>query len=330
MESEYKPPFTMTDNIINLVIEIGELVGVISETEGLSSNPRLRRVNRIKTIYSSLAIEQNTLTIEQVSDVIEGKRILAPPQDIKEVKNAFEIYEKLELLNPYSLEDLLKAHKVMMGDLIKEAGVFRAKGVGVYAGAELIHAGTPPQYVPGLMKELFDWLKFSEMHPLIKACIFHYEFEFIHPFSDGNGRTGRLWHTLILSKWKPYFAWIPVETLIYKNQEDYYKSINNSNSKGESTDFVYFMLNLMKEALKEIKMTKKVTDKTTDKMTDKEKERWKKIKKYLEEHKEIKNIDVQKMLSISDSTAKRFLKKMVDYDLLEFIGKNKDRKYKLK
>lgn len=330
MEIGYKPPFTMTDQITNLIIEIGELVGAISVAQGLSSNPKLRRINRIKTIYSSLAIEQNTLTIEQVSDVIEGRRVLASPQDIKEVKNAFEIYEKMGGLNPYSLEDLLKAHKVMMSDLIKEAGVFRSKGVGVYAGTTLIHAGTPPQYVPDLMKDLFDWLKFSEIHPLIKACIFHYEFEFIHPFSDGNGRTGRLWHTLILSKWKPFFAWIPIETLIYEHQEKYYKAINASNNKGESTDFIYFMLNLMKEALTDIKINKIVTDKMTDKMTDKEKERWKKIKEYLQEHEEIKNIDVQKILSISDSTVKRFLKKMVDYDLLESIGKNKDRKYKLK
>lgn len=186
MDTGYRPPFTMNDKITNLVIEIGELTGKIAISDGLSSNPTLRRINRIKTIYSSLAIEQNTLTLEQVSDVINGKRILASPQDIKEVKNAYEIYEKLDLLNPYSVEDLLKAHKVMMGELIKEAGVFRSKGVGVYSGTTLIHAGTPPQYVPDLIKQLFEWLQYSEMHPLIKACIFHYEFEFIHPFTDGN------------------------------------------------------------------------------------------------------------------------------------------------
>lgn len=330
MSIEYKPPFTMTDYITNLVIEIGELVGGISETECMSSNPKLRRINRIKTIYSSLAIEQNTLTIEQVSDIIDGKRILAPPQDIREVKNAFEIYEKLQFLNPYSLEDLLKAHRVMMSDLIKESGIFRSKGVGVYAGTELIHAGTPPQYVPDLMKELFGWLESSTIHPLIKACIFHYEFEFIHPFSDGNGRMGRLWHTLILSKWKSFFAWIPIETLIYKNQEDYYRAINISNNKGESTDFVCFMLELMKESLEEIKKTEIVTDKMTDKMTDKEYKRWKMIRAYLEQNKEIKNLEVQKILSVSDSTAKRFLKKMVEYNLLEFSGKNKERKYKMR
>lgn len=306
------------------------MVGAISETEGMTSNPKLRRINRIKTIYSSLAIEQNTLTIEQVSDVIEGKRILAPPQDIKEVKNAFEIYEKMELLNPYSLEDLLKAHKVMMGDLIKEAGIFRSKGVGVYAGTELIHAGTPPQYVPDLMKELFTWLEFSEVHPLIKACVFHYEFEFIHPFSDGNGRTGRLWHTLILAKWKPFFAWIPIETLIYENQEEYYKAINLSNNKGESTDFICFMLKLVKEALEEIKQAKKVAGKVTDKMTDKEYQRWKLVKAYIEENGELKNKDVQEVLAVSETTAKRFLKRMVEYQLLVSRGQNKERKYDLK
>lgn len=302
------------------------MVGAISETEGMTSNPKLRRINRIKTICSSLAIEQNTLTIEQVSDVIEGKRILAPPQDIKEVKNAFEIYEKMELLNPYSLEDLLKAHKVMMGDLIKEAGIFRSKGVGVYAGTELIHAGTPPQYVPDLMKELFTWLEFSEVHPLIKACVFHYEFEFIHPFSDGNGRTGRLWHTLILAKWKPFFAWIPIETLIYENQEEYYKAINLSNNKGESTDFICFMLKLVKEALEEIKQAKKVAGK----VTDKEYQRWKLVKAYIEENGELKNKDVQEVLAVSETTAKRFLKRMVEYQLLVSRGQNKERKYDLK
>ncbi|MBO5523680.1 MAG: Fic family protein [Roseburia sp.] len=252
MGDGYKPPFTMTENITNLVIEIGEFVGRITAHDELSINPRLRRENRIKTIYSSLAIEQNTMSLEQVSDVLDGKRVLAPPQDIREVKNAYEAYEELQKMNPYSIKDLLKAHKFMMNGLVSETGTFRSKGVGVYAGEQLIHAGTPPQYVPELMKELFDWLKTSKLHPLVKSCIFHYEFEFIHPFADGNGRTGRLWHSLILQKWKPFFAWLPVETLIYENQMEYYRVLNQSNTDGESTVFVEFMLQMIRDSLYEI------------------------------------------------------------------------------
>lgn len=252
MVTDYKPPFAMTDEITNLVIEIGELTGTIAEKEKLSANLLLRRENRIKTIYSSLAIEQNTLSLEQVSDVIGGKRVLAPPQDIREAKNAYEAYETLTKLNPFLIEDLLLAHKLMMADLIKEAGCFRSKGVGVFAGDALIHAGTPAQYIPQLIRELFDWLKESPLHPLIKSCIFHYEFEFIHPFADGNGRTGRLWHTLILSRWKTFFMWLPIETLIHERQNEYYDALNTSNNNGESTAFVEFMLHIIYDVLREL------------------------------------------------------------------------------
>lgn len=257
MGNEYKPPFTMTEEITNLVIEIAELTGKLSLSERLSKNPKLRRENRIHSIHSSLAIEQNSLDFDQVSDIIDGKRVLGPPQDIKEVKNAFEAYEMLTKLNPYSIKDLLKAHKIMMSDLMRESGIFRNKGVGVYAGTELIHAGTPPQYVPELMEGLFLWLKKSKLHPLIKSCIFHYEFEFIHPFADGNGRTDRLWHTLILSKWKEFFIWIPIETMIQEKQEEYYKMLNAANTDGESTVFVEFMLEILHELLEDLEKNEK-------------------------------------------------------------------------
>lgn len=252
MENNYTPPFTMTEDITNLVIEIGELVGQISVYDHLSSNPKLRRENRIKTIHSSLAIENNTLTLGQVTDVIDGKRVLAPPQDIREVKNAYEAYEELQKMDPYSIEDLLKAHYFMMNGLVKEAGTFRSKNVGVYSGSVLIHAGSPANYVPELIGELFSWLKTSKMHPLVKGCIFHYEFEFIHPFADGNGRTGRLWHSLILQKWKKFFAWLPIETMIYENQEKYYDALGKANEEGESTVFVDFMLKMIRDTLAEI------------------------------------------------------------------------------
>lgn len=252
MGNNYKPPFSMTEEITNLIIEIGELVGIVSYNDTLTMNPILRRENRIKTIQSSLAIEQNTLTLEQVSDVIEGKRVLAPPQDIHEVKNAYEAYEQVSHFDPYSINDLLDAHKIMMSGLVKDAGSFRSQGVGVYAGNQLIHAGTPPKYIHELMYSLFDWLQKSALHPLVKSCIFHYEFEFIHPFSDGNGRTGRLWHSLLLQKWKPFFAWLPIETLIKDRQQDYYTALNDSNSSGESTIFVTFMLHIIKDSLHEL------------------------------------------------------------------------------
>lgn len=255
MTEQYTPPFTMTDEIVNMVIEIGEMVGQLSAYNPLSSNLKLRRENRIKTIHSSLAIENNTLTIDQVTDIINGKRVLAPPQDIHEAKNAYAAYEEMQKLNPYSLSDLLKAHRFMTEGLIKEAGRFRSQNAGVYVGDTLIHAGSPANYVPELMQDLFVWLRQSALHPLIKSCIFHYEFEFIHPFQDGNGRTGRLWHSLILQSWKPFFAWIPIETIIYEHQKAYYDAINSANNAGESTVFVTFMLRIIHSTLHEFIQT---------------------------------------------------------------------------
>ncbi len=230
MTDTYTPPFTMTEEITNLVIEIGELVGVVVTYDTLQPNPKLRRESRIKSIHSSLAIEQNTLTLEQVTDVINGKTVLGPPQDIREVKNAYEAYERISELDPYSVKNLLLAHKIMMEGLVREAGRFRSGNVGVYAGKQLIHAGSPANYVPDLMKQLFDWMKKSKLHPLIKSCIFHYEFEYIHPFADGNGRTGRLWQSLILQRWKDFFAWMPIETLIYAKRAQCFQYCRGINS----------------------------------------------------------------------------------------------------
>lgn len=264
MSEHYEPPFIMTGEITNLIVEIGELVGSIATYEAMNPNPILRRESRIKTIHSSLAIEQNTLSLEQVTDIINGKRILGPPQDIHEVKNAYEAYERISTLDPYNVKNLLTAHKIMMNGLVKEAGVFRSGNVGVYAGTELIHAGTPAKYVPDLMQQLFTWLKESKYHPLVKSCIFHYEFEFIHPFQDGNGRMGRLWQSLILQKWKDIFTWLPVETLVYENQEEYYKVLQSADNKGDSTEFVEFMLGMIRDALSEISTTQNENDVVTN------------------------------------------------------------------
>ncbi len=251
--SKYAPPFQMTDEIINLVAEISELVGIVSVDEHFTPNPQLRRQNRILSIYSSLAIEQNTLSLSQVTAVIEGKRVLGPPKDIQEVRNAFEAYEKLSLLNPESIEDLLLAHRLMMKDLIQDAGCFRSGNVGVFQNGQLIHAGTPAAYVPEVIGQLFDWLRTTSLHPLIKAAIFHCEFEYIHPFSDGNGRTGRLWHSLILQQWRPILSWLPVENMVHEHQEAYYQALNIAQHHGQTEHFVAFMLGLLRDLLLEIR-----------------------------------------------------------------------------
>ena len=224
-----KPPFEITNTMIHQVAEIAELVGKLTSTNQLSTNPTLRRINRIRTIHGSLAIEQNTLSLEQVTAVLNGKQVLASPKDIAEVKNAYEIYERLDELDPYSADDLLMAHGIMTQGLVKESGVFRSRPVGVVdQEGRVLHIGTLPNYVPDLVMELLDWVKGSDIHMLIRSCVFHYELELIHPFADGNGRIGRLWHTLLLSKWNPAFAWLPVESMVYM-----YKSESSDELKFE-------------------------------------------------------------------------------------------------
>ena len=297
-----QPPFEINERIMADVIEIAELVGRVSITDKISMNPTLRRTNRIQTIYSSLAIEQNTLDLEQVTAVLSGKRVIAPPKDIAEVKNAYEIYDNMDKLNPYSIDDLLKAHSVMERGLLNEAGEFRSRPVGVAdSEGNILHFGTLPQYVPKLIQELLEWTEKSEIHLLIKSCVFHYEFELIHPFADGNGRMGRLWHTLLLSKWNPIFAWLPIESIIHDNQSEYYNAINVSNNNGNSTVFIEFMLSVIKQALQE-----SINDKPKN-ISSKSDLRWNKINDYLETHEYILNSDVQKLLGVSSATATRIL-----------------------
>lgn len=297
-----QPPFEINERIMADVIEIAELVGRVSVTDKISMNPTLRRTNRIQTIYSSLAIEQNTLDIEQVTAILSGKRVIASPKDIAEVQNAYEIYDNMDKLNPYSIDDLLKAHSVMERGLLNEAGEFRSRPVGVAdSEGNTLHFGTLPQYVPKLVQELLEWTEKSEIHLLIKSCVFHYEFELIHPFADGNGRMGRLWHTLLLSKWNPIFAWLPIESIIHDNQSEYYNAINVSNNNGNSTVFIEFMLSVIKQALQE-----SINDKPKN-ISSKSDLRWNKINDYLETHEYILNSDVQKLLGVSSATATRIL-----------------------
>lgn len=302
----YQPPFTVTPEILSLAVEIGELVGKINSSSTLSSSPVLRRTNRIRSVYSSLAIEQNTLSISQVTDVLNGKRVIAPPKDIAEVKNAYEIYEHLEELDPFDAEDLLKAHGIMVRGLVNEAGEYRSGNVGVVdSKGNILHFGTLPQYIPEMVEKLLKWVKTSDLPMLIKSCVFHYEFEVIHPFSDGNGRVGRLWHTLLLSKWQPVFAWLPVESIIHDRQTQYYKAINASNDNADATAFVVFMLNAIKTAIIEaVNVSESVIQAKED--------RWRTTKKWLDKHKRLRNSDLQKLLGISTATASRLLREWTD------------------
>lgn len=253
MEEKYIPPYEITDEMLELVSKIMENLGKLNTVDEFKKLPRLRRVSRIKSIHSSLAIENNTLSIEQVTDVIDGKRVLGPEEDIKAVRNANEAYKQLENINPYSIEDMLHVHKIMMHELVFEAGKIRTGSVGVYnEKGEVVHLAPPADFVPTQLSELFDWLKTSSVNMLIKSSVFHYEFEFIHPFRDGNGRMGRLWQTALLKSWKPIFAWIPIESIIKDNQEEYYKAITYSTSEGKSNIFILFMLNCLDKAIEEL------------------------------------------------------------------------------
>ena len=300
-----KPPFEITNAMIDHVAEIAELVGRLTSTNQLSANPTLRRTNRIRTIHGSLAIEQNTLTLEQVTAVLNGKQVLAPPKDIAEVKNAYEIYERLDELDPYSVDDLMTAHGIMTRGLVDESGMVRTRPVGVVdQEGHVLHFGTLPQYVPDLVMELLGWVKNSDVHMLIRSCVFHYEFELIHPFADGNGRVGRLWHTLLLSKWNPAFAWLPVESIIHDRQQEYYAAINASNDAGESTVFIEFMLSAIKASLIDAIST---SDKMSDGPMDKAAMRWRQIEKFLQTHEFIMNADVRALCGVSAATANRIL-----------------------
>ena len=264
----YQPPFEITSKIIELISKISEKIGEINSLQNSSHQIKLRKENRIKTIHSSLAIENNSLSLEQITAIIDGKRVLGNPNEIKEVKNSIQAYDLLLSLNPYNEKDLLKAHELMMQDLVDRNGKYRTDGVGIFDGEKVVHLAPPANRVPELMFDLFEWLKTSDVHPLIKSCVFHYEFEFIHPFQDGNGRMGRLWQTVILKDWKEVFAWLPVETLIKENQKEYYNALGVSDSAADSTKFIEFMLTLILNTIEEIIATEnKVTQKVTQKVT---------------------------------------------------------------
>ena len=250
---EYKPPYEVTEEMLGLVLEIAEAMGRISNLDDLDKFPRLRRAGRIRSIQSSLAIENNTLTYEQVGAILDGKKVLGPPNEILEAENAIAAYKEIENVNPSELKDLLKIHGVMMKNLLSDAGRLRCRNVGIFnEEGGVVHMAPPYERVHALMTDLFDWLKTSKVHALIKSSIFHYEFEFIHPFPDGNGRMGRIWQTVILSEWKPVFLWIPVEGIIKDRQQAYYEAIAESTKSGTCNPFILFMLRAILQAIMDI------------------------------------------------------------------------------
>ena len=249
----YKPPFDITNSMINKIIAITEKVSTILSFNSLKRMPILRKNNKIKSIHSSLTIEANSLSIKEVEDVIDGKKVLGPEKEIIEVKNAYEAYSMVEEFDGYNENDLLKAHKILTNSLLENSGKYRNHGEGVYDGERLIFMAPPQDIVPTLMNDLFSWLKSDkETHILIKSCVFHYEFVFIHPFSDGNGRVARLWQNVLLTKWKPFFEYVPLESQIEKYQNEYYKTISKCHKNGNSNLFIEFILKMLDETLDDV------------------------------------------------------------------------------
>ena len=252
--SDYRPPFEITNEMLSYVASISEKIGRITATANLESKPHLRKNNRIKSIHSSLKIEANSLTLGQVRDVINGKQVLGEQKEIQEVKNAYAAYEKLSEIDPYSITDLKTFHGIMTRYVVDESGAFRCGEEGIFNGDQCIFMAPPARFVPQLMDKLFEWMQEAKntVHPLILSSVFHYEFVFIHPFADGNGRMARLWHTALLAKWKPVFEYIPIESQIEKFQEEYYSAIAKCHVDGEATVFIEFMLAQIDHILEEI------------------------------------------------------------------------------
>jgi len=332
-EPTYIPPFTVSAEAINLVAEISaqmERYAIrLEQEDGL----RLRKANRIKTIHSSLAIEGNTLSEDEVRDILDGKTIVAPIRQIQEVKNAIQTYELYPTLDAFKEKDLLKAHGVMMQALVDDAGRYRRGGVGVFGEKGLVHLAPPADRVPMLMGDLFNWLKNAKDHLLIRSCVFHYEFEFIHPFIDGNGRTGRMWQSLILGKLHPLFEHLPVENMMYANQQAYYDAITASTNAGQSGPFIDFMLGEIYQTLKAHQgepLPNKVQDKVPKKVPNKLKIMYPDLSDSIwAVFMEIKanphatSEEIGASLSISSRMVRKYIAKLREHNIIERIGGNK-------
>lgn len=321
MIASMKPPYDISPKILKLISSISEKIGEVNANYLSKQSPQLRKQNRIKTIHSSLQIEGNTLTEEQITALIENKRIIGPEKDVLEVLNAIKVYEKLEEYKFTSDKSFLKAHLELMNGLIESAGKYRKQGVGIVKGTKVEHIAPPYENVPYLMKDLFEYLKDSEELTLIKSCVFHYEMEFIHPFLDGNGRMGRLWQTLILMSEYPVFEFLPFETLISKTQDDYYKSLALSDKSGKPTAFIEYMLGVIEKSLEGLLNYNNRVLKDIDRL-----EYFSKlgIKEFT--RKDYMNI----FKDLSSATASRDLKKGIELNMLESTGNGNKTKYMIK
>ena len=316
-----KPPYSITPEILALVSSISQKIGEANAKHLIRQNPKLRKQNKIKTIHSTLGIEGNSLSEKQITALIENKRVAGPEKDILEVLNALNVYKELKQFRVHSERDFLKAHKLLLSGLIVKPGAYRDKGVGIVTGSIVKHLAPPHHNVKFLMADLFEYLKSDSDLVLIKSCVFHYEMEFIHPFIDGNGRMGRLWQTLILMSEYPLFEFLPFETLIAKNQKDYYRALSASDKEGSSTKFIVFMLKIIDESLLLL------LDNGTRKLNESER-----LEIFLEQNPNtFTRKDYLKHFSdISAATASRDLKSGVEQNLIKMIGDKKTASYKKK
>ena len=315
-----KPPYEITTKILKLVSSISERIGEVNANLISKPSPRLRKQNRIKTIHSSLSIEGNTLTQEQVTDLIERKRVIGPKKDVLEVLNAIKVYDSITSFDPFSSSSFLKAHKQLMEGLIDNAGKYRTQDVGIFQGSRIAHIAPPAKNVTYLMNDLFKYLRNKEELTLIKSCVFHYEMEFIHPFLDGNGRMGRLWQTVILLNEYPVFEFLPFETLISQTQQNYYDSLAKSDKKGNSTFFIEYMLGVIEKSLIELQNFNNRV------LTDLDR-----LEYFISlGEKEFSRKDYMNVFKdISSATASRDLKKGVEMNLLEKTGVKNKTMYKM-
>lgn len=321
---ENYPPYTITDKMLNYVSDIMKKIGEANYFESLNRYPELRRKTRIRSIHSSLAIENNQLSLFQVEDVINGKKVIGEQKDIQEVKNAYKAYEQIDKMNPYSVEDLKKIHGILTFLIEKDSGKFRNHGEAVYDGDVEIFMAPSHKMVPTLMDNLFNWMieNKDKVNPLILSSVFHYEFVFIHPFGDGNGRTARIWQTAILANWEKAFTYLPIESMIKKNQNEYYKVIDNCNKAGNSTEFIEFMLKMISDTIDE---TSKITTQEITQETTQEK-----ILKLIKNNPNITQTQMATALDLTRDGISYNIKQMKDNGIIERIGATKNGKWIIK
>lgn len=317
-----KPPYEITPAIIDLISSVSEKIGEIKSAQLQVPPAELRKKNRVRTIHSSLAIEGNTLSLEQVSTLLENKRVVGPMKDILEVRNAIDVYDGFESLKALKQPSFLKAHKMLMQGLTADAGKYRTKGVGIVKGNKIAHVAPPASQVKPLMNNLFAWLKSKKEHPLVAACVFHYEVEFIHPFSDGNGRMGRLWQSVILSDQYPVFRFLPVETLVKQNQKKYYKALSDSDKQGASTIFMEFMLTIINKSLEELLLNQRTTLTAEDRIAQ--------IPELFGAVLFSRKDYLRKFKGISTATASRDLEEAVSRKIIQKTGKHNQSRYRLR